>query len=845
MYLLLEYASKGNLFWFIRNQGYLEERLAARILYQTTIALGYLHSKGYIHRDMKPENLLLDEKEDIKLCDFGWCAEYEPEVHAMRNTFCGTYEYMAPEIFDKEPYDEKVDVWCLGILLYELVHGKSPYKGNTVIDIFHNIKRGHIVFSSRCSEEIKDLIKSILRREPRYRLSIKEILRHPFMIKYGYAEFSESDEEGLGYEGDERVGPRPPEFSNQVLQRFKQFGALQKIGSDSGDLTPSQGYLSSERSALPKKQNLIEEVDDNNDNYRIVERRSSEEQTRGLDDQNNHIDHEEDMDDEKQNHISPFHHQGRLFKHHQNQDDSSYDDDIDNNNKEGHTKGRVDSTDDRSMMDNSAFLLHNSPEYQLIEDYEYEGGLDQFTEFDEEHLDKENNMNFANTLLYKNFSKRPFKYNGGNNTSKNRRPGSSRQKRAKSGTEKHHGHHHQLKNGHLKVRKKKKGSNGSKSGKKVSDKKSKRYQKILKERGNLLIARGLSTHEPQLGRNKNPMINLSSVRAAYKEKRSSSEKRKKARAQSTSHKKSLMETPKLLKSGRYNSRGILAAKTKSLKENSYNKDWKSPPSYYDTKYFLGNPIHNLMTPRNPVGISTLNPKSAKFSGGNRRLIGPVENLYAHKFNQISSLNKSKKKASEYSKKKGSGSSRLNSSVNYIYRTFDQNMLEEEKKMAKRGKDKKRRQKSGDLKSWTSNSKQNGIFGSKLKVGDHSDHEIIRNLINRKMSQVKTRLRSQNYGNFKQKNSSEKKSSVRTCRIQNLGDNRAIVRKNFNNFSSGVHGSGGSSKNNRRNVDFLEKNGSIAQGCQDKLIACRELLDKISVRVVFRSQKRQFRLKIIQ
>ena len=88
---------------------------------------------------MKPENLLIDKQGNIKLCDFGWCAEYEYST-AMRNTFCGTYEYMAPEIFEKKPYDEKVDVWCLGVLLYELIHGKSPYKGNTVIDIYNNIK---------------------------------------------------------------------------------------------------------------------------------------------------------------------------------------------------------------------------------------------------------------------------------------------------------------------------------------------------------------------------------------------------------------------------------------------------------------------------------------------------------------------------------------------------------------------------------------------------------------------------------------------------------------------------------------------------------------------------------
>lgn len=192
VYLLLEYASNGNLFWYIRKQGYLPDQEAARLFKQTAEALAYLHSKSYIHRDMKPENLLLDKDGQIKLCDFGWCAEYE-EDSSMRNTFCGTYEYMAPEIFEKKPYDEKVDVWCLGILLYELVHGKSPFKGNTVIDIYNNIKKGNIRFSSRCSPEIKDLILNILRRKPAERFNIQQILNHPFLRKFYPVDNKEND----------------------------------------------------------------------------------------------------------------------------------------------------------------------------------------------------------------------------------------------------------------------------------------------------------------------------------------------------------------------------------------------------------------------------------------------------------------------------------------------------------------------------------------------------------------------------------------------------------------------------------------------------------------------------
>lgn len=142
-----------------------------------------MHQKGFIHRDLKPENILLDDKYDIKVCDFGWCTEYEQEDE-MRKTFCGTYEYMAPEIFDKKPYDEKIDIWALGILLYELVHGKSPFRGNSVIEIYKNIQRGDIRYSSTCSPEVRDLVGRILKKNPYSRISLDEILNHDLFKKY-------------------------------------------------------------------------------------------------------------------------------------------------------------------------------------------------------------------------------------------------------------------------------------------------------------------------------------------------------------------------------------------------------------------------------------------------------------------------------------------------------------------------------------------------------------------------------------------------------------------------------------------------------------------------------------
>ena len=82
-----------------------------------------------MHRDIKPENLLLDKNCTLKVCDFGWCILLKNNDD-QRETFCGTYEYIAPELYNNKKYDKSVDIWSLGVLLYEMLHGHSPYKGN-------------------------------------------------------------------------------------------------------------------------------------------------------------------------------------------------------------------------------------------------------------------------------------------------------------------------------------------------------------------------------------------------------------------------------------------------------------------------------------------------------------------------------------------------------------------------------------------------------------------------------------------------------------------------------------------------------------------------------------------
>jgi serine/threonine protein kinase len=142
-------------------------------------SVAFMHDNKMIHRDIKPENILLDDDLQPKLCDFGWSIELKK--NEKRQTFCGTYEYMAPEIFESENYYSAVDVWSLGILLYELFHGTSPFVGNSIFSIYKNIIKESIKFSDDFDPLGKQLVTQILKLNPAERPTVKEILNHPFI----------------------------------------------------------------------------------------------------------------------------------------------------------------------------------------------------------------------------------------------------------------------------------------------------------------------------------------------------------------------------------------------------------------------------------------------------------------------------------------------------------------------------------------------------------------------------------------------------------------------------------------------------------------------------------------
>jgi len=183
LYLIMQYASKGQLYAQLKRQTKFDQKTAAQYLRELISAVKYLHTAfqpSIIHRDIKPENILLDENGSVKLADFGW-SNYEGDIK--RQTYCGTPEYLAPEMIRKEGHDTGIDIWDLGVLAFELLAGKPPFQGANNTELFSNIKKHKIHWPDDFPPLAKNLISKILKQNPKERLTLDEIINHAWFEK--------------------------------------------------------------------------------------------------------------------------------------------------------------------------------------------------------------------------------------------------------------------------------------------------------------------------------------------------------------------------------------------------------------------------------------------------------------------------------------------------------------------------------------------------------------------------------------------------------------------------------------------------------------------------------------
>eukprot|EP00891_Asterochloris_glomerata_P000429 jgi/Astpho2/429/fgenesh1_pg.00011_%23_26_t len=186
VYLILEYAAKGELYRELQRYNVFPEDRTARYIASLAQALQYCHSKHVIHRDIKPENLLIGIDGAIKIADFGW------SVHApnsRRKTLCGTLDYLPPEMVEGQDHDSRVDVWSLGVLCYEFLFGSPPFEAEGHSNTYRQavrILKVDLVFPGRfkVSDGAKDLIAKLLQKKPSDRLTLEGVLQHPWILEH-------------------------------------------------------------------------------------------------------------------------------------------------------------------------------------------------------------------------------------------------------------------------------------------------------------------------------------------------------------------------------------------------------------------------------------------------------------------------------------------------------------------------------------------------------------------------------------------------------------------------------------------------------------------------------------
>jgi serine/threonine protein kinase len=179
IYLVMEYCALGELFSFIEYSA-LNAFVARRLFVQIVAGISYIHSKGIAHRDLKPQNILLDASEHVKIADFGMGRRVES--HTLLSTPCGSLFYAPPEILSHRRYDGRAaDIWSLGIVLHVMVTGNLPWKGTSEGAVIHQIMQGTFALPGGLSPLLIDLLVSMLRVDPAERLTIDQVAQHPWV----------------------------------------------------------------------------------------------------------------------------------------------------------------------------------------------------------------------------------------------------------------------------------------------------------------------------------------------------------------------------------------------------------------------------------------------------------------------------------------------------------------------------------------------------------------------------------------------------------------------------------------------------------------------------------------
>mmetsp|Transcript_19289 Transcript_19289/g.23725 ORF Transcript_19289/g.23725 Transcript_19289/m.23725 type:complete len:666 (+) Transcript_19289:144-2141(+) len=174
LYFVLDYCAGGELFFHLSKVGRFPEPRAAFYAAEIVLALEYIHQLDIVYRDLKPENVLLDARGHVRLTDFGLSKEGISSSSSGANSFCGTPEYLAPEILNRQGHGRAVDWWSLGALLYEMLTGLPPFYCRDREKLFEKIRKGHLEYPRSLSARAQLLLRGLLTKDPRKRLGSGE-----------------------------------------------------------------------------------------------------------------------------------------------------------------------------------------------------------------------------------------------------------------------------------------------------------------------------------------------------------------------------------------------------------------------------------------------------------------------------------------------------------------------------------------------------------------------------------------------------------------------------------------------------------------------------------------------
>ncbi|EGR33098.1 protein kinase domain protein, partial [Ichthyophthirius multifiliis] len=191
LYLVIEYMPNGDIYSILQRVRVFNESTAKFIIVQVILGIEYLHEKiGVMYRDLKPENVLIDELGYIKLADFGLAKEIgEENISSKETAPLGTPQYLAPEIVLRKPHKQNVDFWTIGIFLYEMIAGRPPFCAKGQQNLYKQIIQNNVQFTSNFSFEAQDFIKNLLQSNPEMRIGAQgfdSIKKHAFFFNINW-----------------------------------------------------------------------------------------------------------------------------------------------------------------------------------------------------------------------------------------------------------------------------------------------------------------------------------------------------------------------------------------------------------------------------------------------------------------------------------------------------------------------------------------------------------------------------------------------------------------------------------------------------------------------------------